>query len=62
MIPTELIRYKQMGRAITVLTAWDSLSAALVEAAGVDVVLVGDSLKANYSVLTRRTGICPSLR
>ncbi len=44
MIPTELIRYKQTGRAITVLTAWDSLSAALVEAAGVDVVLVGDSL------------------
>ena len=44
MIPTELIRYKQEGRAITVLTAWDSLSAALVEAAGVDVVLVGDSL------------------
>ena len=44
MIPIELIRYKQIGRAITVLTAWDSLSAALVEAAGVDVVLVGDSL------------------
>ena len=44
MLPSELIRYKQEKRAITVLTAWDSLSASLVEASGVDVVLVGDSL------------------
>ena len=44
MRPAELIRFKQSGRAITMLTAWDGLSAALVEEAGADVVLVGDSL------------------
>ena len=44
MRPADLIRQKQNGRPITILTAWDSLSAALVEAAGVDAVLVGDSL------------------
>ena len=44
MRPAELIRFKQKGKAITVLTAWDSLSAAIVEEAGADVVLVGDSL------------------
>ena len=43
MRPAELIRFKQSGRAITVLTAWDSLSASLVQEAGADVVLVGDS-------------------
>ena len=44
MRPFDLIRFKQSGRPITMLTAWDCLSAALVEAAGADVVLVGDSL------------------
>ena len=44
MRPAELIQFKQSGRAITMLTAWDGLSAALVEEAGADVVLVGDSL------------------
>ncbi len=44
MLPAELIRFKQTGKVITVLTAWDSLSSALVEAAGADVILVGDSL------------------
>ncbi len=44
MLPAELIRYKQAGRSITVLTAWDSLSSSIVEEAGADVVLVGDSL------------------
>ncbi len=44
MLPSELLRFKQEGRSITVLTAWDSLSSAMVEAAGADVVLVGDSL------------------
>ena len=44
MRPFDLIRFKQSGRQITMLTAWDCLSAALVEAAGADVVLVGDSL------------------
>ncbi len=44
MLPNDLIRFKQKGRSIAVLTAWDSLSSAIVEAAGADVVLVGDSL------------------
>ncbi len=44
MIATELVRLKQIGQSITMLTAWDSLSAAIVEEAGADVVLVGDSL------------------
>lgn len=38
------MRRKQDGRPITVLTAWDALSAALVAEAGADAVLVGDSL------------------
>ena len=44
MRPADLIRYKQRGRTIAMLTAWDSLSAAWVESAGADAVLVGDSL------------------
>lgn len=44
MIPKELALLKELGKPITVLTAWDSLSSAIVEAAGADVVLVGDSL------------------
>ena len=44
MLTTDLIRFKDLGRKITILTAWDSISGAIVEAAGADVVLVGDSL------------------
>ena len=44
MRPADLIRYKEKGRTIAMLTAWDSLSAAWVESAGADAVLVGDSL------------------
>ena len=44
MRPGDLVSCKRNGHQITMLTAWDSLSAALVEAAGVDAVLVGDSL------------------
>ena len=44
MRPADLNRHKRNGRSISILTAWDSLSAALVEAAGADAVLVGDSL------------------
>ncbi len=44
MLPKELVRFKELGKQITILTAWDSLSSAIVEAAGADVVLVGDSL------------------
>ncbi len=44
MRPADLLSHKQEGRSIAVLTAWDALSAALVEQAGADVILVGDSL------------------
>ncbi len=44
MLPAELINLKQSGKPIIILTAWDSISAGLVEEAGADVVLVGDSL------------------
>ena len=40
----DLVRRKQAGQSISMLTAWDALSAALVAEAGADVVLVGDSL------------------
>ena len=49
MLPAELIRFKQTGRPITILTAWDSLSSSIVEAAGADVVLVGDSCFDSFS-------------
>ena len=42
--PADLLTCKQEGRPIAVLTAWDALSAALVEDAGADAILVGDSL------------------
>ena len=44
MRPSDLIKLKQTGKTITILTAWDTLSGALVEASGADAVLVGDSL------------------
>ncbi|QNJ06631.1 3-methyl-2-oxobutanoate hydroxymethyltransferase [Synechococcus sp. MEDNS5] len=44
MRASDLIRFKQSGRTITMLTAWDALSASVVEEAGADIVLVGDSL------------------
>lgn len=42
--PRMLRRYKQEARPIVVLTAWDYAIARLVDGAGVDVILVGDSL------------------
>ena len=44
MQTTDLIRFKESGKQITVLTAWDAISSSIVEASGADVVLVGDSL------------------
>ena len=44
MQTTELVRFKKLGKQISVLTAWDAISSSIVEAAGADVVLVGDSL------------------
>jgi 3-methyl-2-oxobutanoate hydroxymethyltransferase len=42
--PGDWLSRKQLGLPITILTAWDALSAALVAQAGADAVLVGDSL------------------
>ena len=36
--------WKQAGRAISVLTAWDFISGQIADQAGADMVLVGDSL------------------
>ncbi len=44
MRPADLIVRKQEGLPITMLTAWDALSAIVVAEAGADMVLVGDSL------------------
>lgn len=41
---TTLAKMKREGEKIAVLTAYDASFAALLEAAGVDVILVGDSL------------------
>jgi 3-methyl-2-oxobutanoate hydroxymethyltransferase len=40
----KLMRYKQQGRAIVALTAWDYPFAQLMDQAGVDLILVGDTL------------------
>jgi 3-methyl-2-oxobutanoate hydroxymethyltransferase len=40
----QLIQWKQQGRAIVALTGWDYAIAQLLDASGVDLILVGDSL------------------
>ena len=40
----DIVKMKREGRRIVVVTAYDVLFARLVDSAGVDVVLVGDSL------------------
>ncbi len=40
----QLMQWKQQGRRIVALTAWDWTIAQLLDSAGVDVILVGDSL------------------
>ncbi|MBE9051873.1 3-methyl-2-oxobutanoate hydroxymethyltransferase [Nostocales cyanobacterium LEGE 11386] len=42
----QLIQWKQQGRLIVALTAWDYAIAQLIDAAGVDLILVGDSMAA----------------
>src|SRR4051794_32717181 len=42
--PPDFARWKQQGRKISVLTAYDHTMARLLDAAGVDCLLVGDSL------------------
>ena len=44
MLPSELVKYKKNSQKIIALTAWDSISASLVEESKADLVLVGDSL------------------
>lgn len=41
---SQIAAWKQEGRPIAALTAWDFLSAQIVDAAGIDIALVGDSL------------------
>lgn len=40
----KLMRYKQQGRSIVALTAWDYPFAQIMDQAGVDLILVGDTL------------------
>lgn len=40
----QLIEWKQQGRPIVALTAWDYAIAQVLDAAGVDLILVGDSM------------------
>ncbi len=40
----QLMQWKQQGRPIVALTAWDCTLAQLLDEAGVDLILVGDSL------------------
>ncbi|PSB19227.1 3-methyl-2-oxobutanoate hydroxymethyltransferase [Phormidesmis priestleyi ULC007] len=42
--PQQLIQWKQQGRTIVALTAWDYGFAQILDQSGVDVILVGDSL------------------
>ena len=44
MTVLDLVRMKREGKRIVALTAYDALFASLIDAAGVDIVLVGDSL------------------
>jgi len=40
----QIMQWKQQGRAIVALTAWDYAIASVLDAAGVDLILIGDSL------------------
>lgn len=40
----QLMQWKQQGRAIVALTAWDYAIASVLDAAGIDLILIGDSL------------------
>ena len=41
---SELVEYKKRGEKITCLTAYDASFAKLIDSAGTDIILVGDSL------------------
>jgi 3-methyl-2-oxobutanoate hydroxymethyltransferase len=40
----QLLQWKQQGRSIVALTAWDYAIAQILDAAGIDLILVGDSM------------------
>ena len=40
MLPSALIEFKKQGKPITILTAWDSISSAIVEEAGANVCIL----------------------
>ena len=40
----QFVQWKEEGKAIAMLTAWDYLSAQMVNAGGADIALVGDSM------------------
>lgn len=42
--PQHLIQWKQQQRSIAVLTAWDYAIASILDRAGIEVILVGDSM------------------
>jgi len=42
--PQQLIQWKQQQRSIAVLTAWDYAIASILDRAGIDAILVGDSM------------------
>ncbi|MFM7578335.1 MAG: 3-methyl-2-oxobutanoate hydroxymethyltransferase, partial [Microcystaceae cyanobacterium] len=44
MTSQQLLAYKQQQRPLVMLTAWDYAIASLLDQAGVDIILVGDSL------------------
>ncbi len=44
MYPQDFIQQKASGKKITLITAYDAVFSALIEAAGIEAILVGDSL------------------